>query len=167
MKAKAVFFDRDGVLNYDVFYLYKIEDFRWMDGALTALARLYNLGYKLFVVTNQSGIARGYYTEEDMHALHRHMQRELRECGAAIEKFYYCPHYREGTVARYVRECDCRKPKPGMLLQAFAEYDLDREACFMIGDRDKDVAAAVNAGIRGYKFTGGNLDVFVQNILKG
>lgn len=167
MKDKAVFLDRDGVLNVDVAYLYRIEDLQWVDGAREALAYLNEQGYKLFVVTNQSGIARGYYTAAEMQALHEHMQSQLQQFKAKIEKFYYCPHHKDGKVAEFACECSCRKPKPGMLLQAFSEYELDKEQCFMIGDKDSDLEAAANAGIKGYKFTGGSLLDFVKNILKG
>lgn len=167
MKAKAVFLDRDGVLNVDVAYLYKISDLRWIDGAKEALAYLNSLGYKLFVVTNQSGIARGYYTVENMNALHEHMQQELETCGAHIEKFYYCPHHPKGKLSEYTMECTCRKPAPGMILRAFEEYDLDKEHSFLIGDKDSDLEAAANAGIKGYKFTGSSLLEFVKNIVKG
>lgn len=167
MKDKAVFLDRDGVLNVDVAYLYRIEDLQWVEGAKEALAYLAKQGYKLFVVTNQSGIARGYYTVSDMQALHEHMQQELQLLQVKIEKFFYCPHYQDGKVAEFACECSCRKPKPGMLLQAFAEYELNKAACFMIGDKDSDLEAAAGAGIKGYKFTGGNLLDFVKNILEG
>ena len=167
MKAKAVFLDRDGVLNVDVAYLYKVSDLRWIDGAKEALAYLCQQGYELFVVTNQSGIARGYYTVEDMNALHNHMQAELKQCGAKIEKFYYCPHHPQGALPEYTMECSCRKPQPGMILCAFNEYDLDKEQSFLIGDKDSDIEAAKRAGIAGYKFTGGNLLDFVKNIVKG
>ena len=99
MKDKAVFFDRDGVLNVDVAYLYKIEDLRWVDGAKEAVAYLTQLGYKIFIVTNQSGIARGYYTVEQMNELHEYMQRELAAAGGKVEKIYSCPHPPEGSVA--------------------------------------------------------------------
>ena len=167
MKDKAVFFDRDGVLNVDVDYLYRIEDLQWVDGAREALAHLYNLSYKIFVVTNQSGVARGYYTVEDMNKLHAHMAAELEKAGAKVEKFYYCPHHKEGKVAEYAIDCDCRKPKPGMLLRAFAENDLDKEACFLIGDSKRDVEAAEAADIKGYLFKGGSLLEFVKNIVEG
>ena len=98
MKDKAVFFDRDGVLNVDVDYLHRIEDLQWVDGAREALAYLCELGYKIFVVTNQSGVARGYYTVEDMNKLHAHMAAELGKAGAKVEKFYYCPHHKEGNL---------------------------------------------------------------------
>lgn len=167
MKAKAVFLDRDGVLNVDVDYLYRIEDLHWITEAPQALACLANLGYKLFVVTNQSGIARGYYTVAEMQRLHTYMQQELHKYGAQIEKFYYCPHHKEGKVAKYAIECDCRKPKPGMLLQAMEEYAIDKEQSFLIGDSKRDIEAAQAAGIQGYLFTGGSLLQFVQNIIKG
>ena len=166
MKDKAVFFDRDGVLNVDVAYLYKIEKLRWVEGAKEAAAYLNALGYKLFIVTNQSGIARGYYTVEQMQELHAYMQRELAAAGGKIAKVYYCPHHKEGVVPAYSCDCDCRKPKPGMLLQAFAEYDIDKEQSFLIGDGQRDVDAAEAAGIKGYLFKGGNLLEFVKGILQ-
>lgn len=165
MKAKAVFFDRDGVLNVDVAYLYKIEDLRWIEGAREAVAYLTQLGYKIFIVTNQSGIARGYYTVEQMNELHAYMQREITAAGGKIEKIYYCPHHPEGSVPEYTGVCDCRKPKPGMLLQALAEYDIDKEQSFLVGDGKRDVEAAEAAGVKGYLFTGGNLLDFVKNIV--
>lgn len=165
MKDKAVFFDRDGVLNVDVAYLYKIEKLRWVDGAKEAAAYLTALGYKLFIVTNQSGIARGYYTVEQMQELHAYMRREIAAVGGRIEKIYYCPHHKEGVVPEYSCDCDCRKPKPGMLLQACTEYDIDKEQSFLIGDGQRDVEAAEAAGIKGYLFKGGNLLEFVKGIL--
>lgn len=164
MSAKAVFFDRDGVLNVDVAYLYKIADLRWVDGAKEAVAYLTRQGYQIFVVTNQSGIARGYYTVEQMNELHAYMQQEIAAAGGKIEKIYYCPHHKEGAVPEYTCDCSCRKPKPGMLLQAMAEYDIDKESSFLIGDSPRDVEAAQTAGIRGYLFTGGNLLEFVKTL---
>ena len=118
------------------------------------------------MVNNQSGIARGFYTVAQMEELHDFMQKEIEARGGKISKFYDCPHHKEGKVAEYAKECDCRKPKPGMLLQAFGEYDLDKEQCFLIGDGKRDVEAAEAAGIRGYLFKGGNLLEFVENILE-
>lgn len=143
MKLKAAFFDRDGVLNVDKSYLYKIEDLEWIDGAEEALAYLTKKGYTVFVVTNQSGIARGYYTVDDMNKLHEFMAQQVAAAGGKIEKFYYCPHLPEGKIAEYAVECDCRKPKPGLILRAFEEYDIDKEAAFF--NRRQDA----RCGIRG------------------
>lgn len=158
----AVFLDRDGVLNVDKGYLYKKEEFEWMPGAIEAVKRLNGQGYLVLVVTNQSGIARGYYREDDVIALHAWMNGELGLHGARIDKFYYCPHYTEGPESEYVMACQCRKPLPGLILSAFAEWDIDRETSFLVGDKDSDLAAADAAGIRGYKFAGGDLDEFIQ-----
>ena len=165
MKLKAAFFDRDGVLNVDKSYLYKIEDLEWIDGAKEALAYLTQQGYTVFVVTNQSGIARGYYTVDDMNKLHYFMAQQVAAAGGKIEKFYYCPHLPEGKIAEYAVECDCRKPKPGLILRAFEEYDIDRDAAFLIGDKPRDVESAEAAGIKGYLFSGGNLLNFVKEIV--
>ena len=165
MKFKAAFFDRDGVLNVDKSYLYKIEDLEWIDGAKEALAYLTQQGYTVFVVTNQSGIARGYYTVDDMDKLHDFMAQQAAAAGGKIEKFYYCPHLPEGKIAEYAIECDCRKPKPGLILRAFEEYGIDKEAAFLIGDKPRDVESAEAAGIKGYLFSGGNLLNFVKEIV--
>ena len=164
MVRKAVFFDRDGVLNVDKAYLYKIEELEWIDGAVEAVAYLTRLGYLVFVVTNQSGIARGYYTVAEMETLHRHMAAEIAAGGGKIEKFYYCPHLPNGTVAKYAVDCDCRKPKPGLILQALQEYAIDTEKSFLIGDKKRDVEAAEAAGIKGYLFEQGDLLDFVRRI---
>ena len=165
MKLKAAFFDRDGVLNVDKSYLYKIEDLEWIDGAEEALAYLTKKGYTVFVVTNQSGIARGYYTVDDMNKLHEFMAQHVAAAGGKIEKFYYCPHLPEGKIAEYAVECDCRKPKPGLILRAFEEYGIDKDAAFLIGDKPRDVESAEAAGIKGYLFSGGNLLNFVKEIV--
>lgn len=166
MSLKAVFLDRDGTLNVDVAYLYEIEKFQWIPGAKEALKLLVDKGYTLFVVTNQSGVARGYFPEERVHELHGFIQRELDEVGVKIEKFYYCPHLPDGPIPKYAIECDCRKPKPGMILQACQEYDIDKEKSFLVGDGKRDVEAAEAAGIRGYRYTVGSLLEFVKEILK-
>ncbi len=165
MSVKAVFLDRDGVLNIDKNYLYKVADLEWMPGAKEAVALLNQEGYDVFVVTNQSGIARGYYKVSDMKKLHQHMARAVAAQGGKIKKFYYCPHYAEGTVAEYAIECNCRKPKPGMLLEAIEEYKLVPEYCWLVGDKDSDIVAANKAGVRGYLFTGDNLLTFVERVL--
>ena len=164
-KLKTVFFDRDGVLNVDKDYLHKIEELEWVEGAKEAVAYLTKEGYTIFVVTNQSGIARGYYKVDDMHRLHEHMTRELAAVGGKLTKFYYCPHLPSSKIKEYAVECDCRKPKPGLLLHAMNEYPVDKEASFLIGDKQRDIDSAHAAGIRGYLYEGGNLLEFVKKII--
>lgn len=162
---KAVFFDRDGTLNVDKGYLSKQADFQWIPGAKAALRRLHDLGYLLIVVTNQSGVGRGYYTEDDVQALHRWMGDELAKAGAPLTACYYCPYLPGAAVAAYDLVSNWRKPAPGMVLQALADYDIDPAQSFLIGDAARDVECAVRAGVAGYRFTTDNLDTFVQAIL--
>ncbi len=158
----AVFFDRDGVLNVEKNYLYRVEDFQWQAGAREAVALLNDKGYYVFVVTNQSGIARGYYKEEDVKALHDFMQKELAKRGAHVDAFYYCPHHPEGKIKKYAVACDCRKPASGMLQKAMADFVVDKSNSFLIGDKASDIEAASAAGIKGYLYTSGNLKEFVD-----
>ena len=164
-KIKAVFFDRDGVLNVDKDYLHTIEDFEWIDGAKESIVFLTKNNYTVFVVTNQSGIARGFYTVDDMKKLHEYMAAEIKQAGGNIEKFYFCPHLPGGKIKEFAIECDCRKPKPGLLLQALREYAIDKENSFLIGDKPRDVESAAAAGIKGYLYENGNLLHFVKKIL--
>ena len=162
---KVLFLDRDGVINVDTGYLYKVENLQWIDGVKEGLALAVAHGYDIIVVTNQSGIARGYYTEGDVCALHQYMNQELTTAGAPILHFYYCPHHQEGIVSQYTKTCNCRKPKPGMILQAMVDYDIDKNRSFLIGDSKRDVEAAHAAGLRGYLFTGGSMLDFVKACL--
>ena len=154
---KVLFLDRDGVINKDVHYLHRIEDLAFVDGAKEALAASVQAGYDLIVVTNQSGVGRGFYTEDDVNTLHQYMNQELTKAGAPILRFYYCPHLPGAPLAQYDQNCDCRKPKPGMILQAMADYDIDKAHSFMVGDKLSDMEAAAGAGLKGYLFTGSNL----------
>ena len=157
MPNKAIFFDRDGTLNVDVHYLHDPEQFVWVDGAIDAIRWANTYGYLVIVVTNQSGIARGYYDEAAVQRLHDWMNAELAKHGAHIDAFYYCPHHTEGIVPTYTKACACRKPAPGMLLRAIAEYDIDPAVSLLIGDGEHDVAAAAKAGVKGVLYPGGNL----------
>lgn len=161
-KQPAVFFDRDGVLNKDIGYLYKREEFVWTEGAVDALRYFHQHGYFIFVVTNQSGIARGYYTEKDVQALHRWMNDQLVNFEAGIDAFYYCPHLPEGSESRYACSCTCRKPQPGLVQKALAEWPVDTERSFLVGDKPSDMECARQSGIRGILFPGGNLYDFLQ-----
>ena len=157
MPNKAIFFDRDGTLNVDVHYLHDPRDFVWTPGAIEAIRWANEHGYLVIVVTNQSGIARGYYDEAAVHHLHDWMNTELEKHNAHIDAFYYCPHHTEGKLPAYTKSCDCRKPAPGMILRAIAEHDIDPAASWMFGDAESDVAAAENAGVRGVRYAGGSL----------
>lgn len=144
---KAIILDRDGTINVEKDYLHKIEDFEFEEGVVEGLKILSNLGYIFVVVTNQSGIARGYYTEEDLIKLNNHISDILEKNGIRIEKFYYCPHHPEKGVGKYKVECECRKPNPGMLEEAIREFNIDREKSFMVGDNISDVEAGINARV--------------------
>jgi len=157
-----VFFDRDGVLNADIGYLWRKEDFVWMPGAPETIRLFNQLGWQVVVVTNQSGVARGYYQEADVQSLHVWMNDELAKQDAHIDRFYFCPHYPQGAQAKYAVECDCRKPQPGMILRGLAEWTADPADCILIGDKESDIAAATAAGIKGYLFAGSNLLDFVR-----
>ena len=153
----AVFFDRDGTLNVDKDYLYRIEEFEWMEDAPQAIRWANQKGFLVIVVTNQSGVARGYFTEDDVLRLHEWMNEDLVRAGAHIDAFYYCPHLPNGRVDAYAKECNCRKPKPGLIERACVDFDIDKEASIMIGDKPRDVECAEAAGVRGVLYEGGSL----------
>jgi D-glycero-D-manno-heptose 1,7-bisphosphate phosphatase len=147
MGDRAVFLDRDGVINVDRHYLHRIEDFEFVAGVPQALQRLQQAGWKLVVVTNQSGIARGLYTEDDYQRLTRHMLALLAQQGVTLDAVLHCPHLPDGAVAAYRLVCDCRKPAPGMLLQAARELKLDLARSVMVGDKGSDLQAGRSAGV--------------------
>ena len=140
---KALFLDRDGVVNVEKEYLYKIEDLEFIEGIFELCRHYQSLGYLIFIVTNQSGIARKYYSEEDFSTLTQWMIDAFKKEGVTITKVYHCPHHPKISGA-----CSCRKPEPGMLLQAAKEYNLDLSQSIMIGDKERDVEAGINAGLR-------------------
>ena len=140
---KAAFLDRDGVINIDYEYVGKKEDFKFKEGIFELLKFLQNKGYKLFIVTNQSGISRGYYNENDFHKLMKWMINELKKENIKIKDYEFCPHHPEITG-----ECECRKPNPGMILNLAKKYDIDLKNSIMIGDNLSDIKAGENAGIK-------------------
>lgn len=145
--AKAVFLDRDGVINVDRGYVCRWEDFEFIPGVVDAMLRLSESGFILIIVTNQSGIARGFYTKADYFELTEKYLTELKKFGVNIAASYFCPHHSQGIIPEYSINCSCRKPKPGMLLRAQREFSLDMARSIMIGDRFRDVEAAVRAGV--------------------
>ena len=162
----ALFLDRDGVLNVDKGYVHRIADFEWTATAQNAVKYANEQNHLVIVVTNQSGVARGYYTEDDVHALHQWMSIELAAAGAKIDAFYHSPYHPEGEIARYRRHSNLRKPEPGMILQAFADWDIDIPKSFLIGDKEHDVLAAERAGIRGHLFDGSDLLDLVRKCIE-
>jgi D-glycero-D-manno-heptose 1,7-bisphosphate phosphatase len=161
----ALFLDRDGVINVDKSYIFRREDFEWMEGAQDVIRRFNAMGWWVFVVTNQSGIARGYYTEEQMQALHDWMTAELAAANIHIDRIYHCPFHEEGTIPRYTRDSYDRKPKPGMLIRAMTDFPVIKDRSFLIGDKQADLEAAQAAGVRGFLFTGGDLSQFADWVL--
>ena len=159
----TLFLDRDGVLNEDLGYVSRWEDFRFIPGAARAVREANRAGWLVIVVTNQSGIGRGYYSEAEMEALHARMAEALATDDARIDAIYHCPHHPQATLEAY-RHPDppLRKPNPGMLLQAIAEWPVDVHRSLMVGDKDADVEAARRAGVRGLKFEGGDLWDFLR-----
>lgn len=165
IKRPTAFLDRDGVINLDHGFVHTIDRVEWVEGAIAAIKLLNDLGYLVFVVTNQSGIARGRYDEAAVEALHQWMAGQMAAAGARVDAFYFCPHHPEGARDDLRFVCDCRKPAPGMLLRAIAEWPVDRSRSFLIGDRFTDVEAAQAAGIAGHLFTGGNLLEKVRDVI--
>lgn len=160
---KAVFLDRDGVINVDKGYVHKIEDFEFYPNVFKALKKLQDAGFKLFIVTNQSGIAVGYYTEEDFLILTNWMLNQFEKEGIKIEKVYYCPHHEDGIVEKYSFKCDCRKPESGMITQAISEYNIDPKQSFLIGDKENDILAAHKEGIKAALVKTGQGIKYVEN----
>ncbi|QOZ33077.1 HAD family hydrolase [Bradyrhizobium sp. CCBAU 53421] len=165
-RRPAVFFDRDGVLNRDIGYLFESHRLVWIDGAREAVKAVNDMGYFAFVVTNQSGVARGLYEEAHVQQLHDWMAAELGKIGAHIDAFEYCPFHPEGTIERYRQVSHRRKPSPGMINDLLERFPVDVERSFLIGDQPTDLEAARAAGVRGHLFSGPNLDLFLKPLLQ-
>lgn len=165
-RRPVAFLDRDGVLNVDVNYVHKPEQVEWLPGAIEAVRELNDAGYLVMVMTNQAGIGRGFYTEDDFEQFTSWMADRLAEAGAHIDAVYHCPHHPTEALPGWRQDCECRKPRPGMFLRALAEWDVDVERSFMVGDKLGDLEAARGAGIsRGVLFTGGDLREAVRSFM--
>ncbi len=145
---KALFLDRDGVINQEIGYLHRSADVRWVEGIFPLCRAAQGLGYRLIVVTNQSGIARGLYSTEQFEALMEWMRAEFLREGAHLDAVYHCPYHPEHGIGAFKREHEDRKPGPGMLLRAARDHGLDLAQSMLIGDRCSDIAAANSAGLR-------------------
>jgi D,D-heptose 1,7-bisphosphate phosphatase len=161
----AVFLDRDGVLNRDFGHVGSLDRFEWMPGALSAVRRLNDSGYYVFLVSNQAGVARGHYSERDVQELHRWIQRALRAQGAHLDDIRYCPHHPEALEPQYKKASGWRKPEPGMILDLIKAWPLDLERSFVVGDKETDMETARRAGVTGLLYPGGDLDAFVAECI--
>ncbi len=157
MSIKAIFFDRDGTLNVDVGYLHEFEKFQWIEGAIDAIKFCNENNFLAIVITNQSGIARGFYSEDDVKKIHLQMNEDLKKFNAHIDDFFYCPHHPKGIVKKYSIDCECRKPKSKLIEDACKKYNIDKKNSIMIGDKIRDVECAENAGVKGILFDEKNL----------
>ncbi len=161
---KACFLDRDGVINEEVNYLHEPDKVQLIPGTVEALKLLAANGYKAIVITNQAGVGKGYFPEADIALVHARIQELLAAEGAKIDAFYYCPHHPE-----YTEKCHCRKPEPGMILQAAADWNIDLAQSCMIGDRPSDIGAGCNAGVKAcyLVLTGYGRQVVADNLAAG
>lgn len=145
---RAVFIDRDGTISEEVGYINHASRFRLFPFSAAAIKQLHENGYLAILVTNQAGVARGYFSEDMVQAVHKRMAEELETSGATLDAVYYCAHHPSVGEAPYRLECDCRKPKPGLLLRAARDFDIDLTKSWMVGDRYSDVQLATNAGVK-------------------
>ena len=150
MKNKAVFLDRDGTINVDKNYLYRIEDFEFLPGAVEGLRLLQSSGFLLIIITNQSGIARGYFTEDDYLRLTDWMLDRLKDDGVKISGVYYCPHLPDAEISGYMKVCNCRKPETGLFEQAVRDFDIDLTMSYAIGDKPRDCAICDKTDCKGF-----------------
>ena len=158
---KAAFLDRDGVINEDTGYLHSIKDFKWIKGAIEALKILKKHNYLIIVITNQSGVGRGFYTEKQVNDLHSWINKQLLEHKVKIDDFFFSTELPTEKI-----ENSRRKPSPSMINEAVKKYNLVKDKCFMIGDKKSDLLTAKNASIKGFLFDGGDLSVKISKILK-
>ena len=165
-KIKIAFLDRDGVLNDNKInggYVGLIKNFKWIKGAKKTIKFLKKKGFKVIIVTNQSGIARGYFSIKDLHKLHRFLKNELIKFGTSVDKIYFCPYHKDGIIRKYTKTSILRKPNNGMFLKASKVWKINKKESFMIGDQKTDMEFAKKSKIKGYLFKEKNLFNFIKN----
>ncbi len=167
MKPKAIFLDRDGTINVEKHYIHKIEDFEFLPNAIQGLKLLQRSGYLLIIITNQSGIARGYFSESAFLKLNHWMISALKAQGVSISKVYYCPHLCEAPIEQYRLNCNCRKPALGMYEKAIKDFNIDLSRSFVIGDRIRDCAICKNTECRGYLISQTEKSEIIENVKAG
>ena len=164
---KAIFLDRDGTINVEKNYLYKIEDFEFLPGVVEALKILQDEGYLLIIITNQSGIARGYYTEKDFHILNDWMVSTLKGYGICINAVYYCPHHPDASIEGYRKDCECRKPKFGLFEHAIKDYEIDLSQSYAIGDKIRDCAICITTDCKGFLVANNETKDVIESVKRG
>lgn len=164
---KAIFLDRDGTINVEKHYLHKIEDFEFLPGVIEGLRLLVKANYLLVIITNQSGIGRGYYSEKDFHKLNDWMLETLDEQHVKVSKVYYCPHLPDAKVKEYRVDCECRKPKLGMYMQAVKDFDIDLSQSFVIGDKIRDCAICKDTECRGFLIADNEKEEIIEDVKSG
>lgn len=167
MKNKAAFLDRDGTINVEKNYLYRVTDFEFLPKVKSSLKKLQEAGYLLIIVTNQSGIGRGYYTEEDFQVLNEWMISSFQQDGIDISKVYYCPHLPDATMEAYRMKCSCRKPALGMYERAMLEFDIDMEASIAVGDKIRDCAVCERYNCRGFLIGNNEKQEIIKAVVEG
>lgn len=166
-RKRAVFLDRDGTINVEKNYLYKIDDFEFIDGVLEALKELSDAGFLLIIITNQSGIARGYYTEKDYEILNSWLLETLAKNGINITASYFCPHLPDATVEKYRTLCTCRKPNTGLFEQAVKDFNIDLKRSFAIGDKIRDLAICEKSDCKGFLVGNNEKSEIIEKVRKG
>ena len=183
VKNKFAFLDRDGVINFDYGHVGTIDNFHLIPHSINAMQSLMKLGYKIIIVTNQAGIAKGFYTEDDFHKLMNFMINRLKKYSIKISKYYYCPHHPDAKLKKYKKKCSFRKPEPGMLLKAMNDFEIDLDHSFLAGDKITDIISGKRAGIKNLCYIGNesnlsnlsgkekvfchrSLNSFVENLLE-
>lgn len=161
---KAVFLDRDGTINVEKNYLYKTEDFEFLPGVIDALKQLQSAGFLLIIITNQSGIGRGYYTEADFQKLNSWMIDTLKNHGVYITDVYFCPHLPDATIEKYRKECNCRKPKLGMYEQAVIDHNISLAKSYAIGDKIRDCAICESTPCKGYLIADSEKEAVIEAV---